>query len=57
MVMFDYKQDYKSTKMIGVRKRCENCKRDVNYNMTNKKGKDIIPNFIGAVLFQHVGTT
>ena len=36
MVMFDNKQDKTITKIFGVRIKCDNCKKYVHYNMTNK---------------------
>ena len=55
MVVFDYEQDVTSIKNIGFLTKCVNSERDINFYMTNKEVKSIIPIFIKIVLFQHVG--
>ena len=55
IVMFDFIQDGTRNKLIGVRIKCNNCKRVVQLNMTDKQGKDIITIFINAIVFQNFG--
>ena len=55
MVKFDYKQEDRNTKLVGVNISYVNFKNDVHFNMKHKEGKEIIPIFIKAVMFQHVG--
>ena len=54
MVKFDYEQEDRSTKVIGVHIRCEDIKNTVHFNMKNKYGYYVIKIFIKAVVFQHV---